>query len=104
MGIACNKVLTENHRRLRTQKHNIRREIPLNSDCEQAVGREPSPTDMAIARERWENLLQDQPERYREIIKLRLAGDTFVEIGKKLEIDPQTARRFLKRMVKGIRV
>jgi RNA polymerase sigma factor (sigma-70 family) len=104
IGIACNKVLAETRQRLRSKKHNVRREEPLGRVWQEAVGREPSPMDVAIARERWEKLLEDQPAHYREIIKLRLAGHTFVDIGKRLEIDPQTARRFLIRMVQQIGV
>ena len=104
IGIACNKVLAETRHHLDGKSYSVRREVPLGHAGHEAVERGPSPVDMAIARERWEDLLQDQPAKYREIIKLRLAGHSFVDIGKKLEIDPQTARRFLMRMVTQIRV
>ncbi len=104
IGIACHKVLAETRHRLGTVKRGAQREVPLGRAWQEAVGREPSPVDVAIARERWENLLQDQPAHYRNIIKLRLAGHSFIDIGKRLEIDPQTARRFLSRMVQEINV
>jgi RNA polymerase sigma factor (sigma-70 family) len=95
--IARNKVLMEDRHR-RTQKHNIRREVPLSMGSEDAVAREPQPMDTAIALERLEHLLKSQTPLHRKIIELRLQGDTFTEIGKKLNIDLHTAQRFISRL------
>ena len=54
---------------------------------------------MAIAREQWERLLQDQPAHYRRIIQLKLQGHTSAEIGTILGLDAQTVRRFLKKLL-----
>ena len=50
--IACNKALMEN-RHGRSKKHNVRREVPLDKECEQLAARESQPPDAAIARNAW---------------------------------------------------
>jgi RNA polymerase sigma factor (sigma-70 family) len=95
--MACNKVRME-HRRSRTLKRNVRREVPLGKECEQAIAPDPEPMDAAIALERLQQLRKDLSPRHRQILDLRLEGNTFVEIGKKLKIDPKTADRFIKRL------
>jgi hypothetical protein len=57
----------------------------------------------AIARERWELLVQDQPEHYREILRLRLDGQDCRSIGEKLGLHEETARRFLKKRRSAVR-
>lgn len=102
-GMANNKVRMEIRRRMATEKHDVEREVPLHhrrgKDRQKLVGREPEPADVAIAQERWEQLLNDQPSHCRRILQLKLKGHTSVEIAAMLEIDPQTVRRFLKRQL-----
>jgi RNA polymerase sigma-70 factor (ECF subfamily) len=99
--VACNKVNLEARQRL-TEKHDVQREISLNRSGgrvrEQTAARGPGPLDMAIARERWDRLLQDQPPHYRRIIHLRLQGHTSRDIGKILDLDEVTIHRFLKKL------
>ena len=60
---------------------------------------QPEPIDVAIARERWEQLLKDQPPHYRRMIELKLQGHTCAEIGKILDLDVHTVRRFLEKLL-----
>jgi RNA polymerase sigma factor (sigma-70 family) len=53
---------------------------------------------MAIARERWHQIMDDQPEHYRRIIQLRLEGYTYQDIADTLQLAESTVRRFLKRL------
>jgi RNA polymerase sigma factor (sigma-70 family) len=102
--MARNKVFDEARHRLATEKRNIDRECPLDSRGlaaqPAAVDPRPGPLDVAIARERWENLLRDQPVHYRRIIQLRLQGHTNDAIAKILQLDESTVRRFLKRLLR----
>ncbi len=103
VAMARNNVGMEVRRRLMTDKHNLNRERSLEQL--QAKGRvnvaspQPEPIDVAIAREQWDRILKDQPERYRQIIQLRLQGHTYQSIAEAVHLDECTVRRFLKRLL-----
>lgn len=105
-GMAGNKVRMEVRRRLSTARYDVAREVPLDDlleeeeddDDPEIVAREPGPMDVAIARERRERMLRDQPSHYRRIIELKLQGHTSGEIGQVLGLDGHTVKRFLKRL------
>ena len=101
-GMADNKVKMEARRRLSLAQYNVGREVSLGhapgeDGCEIAA-HEPEPVDLAIARERREQLLSGQPERYRQIIQLKLQGHSPEEIATILELDGHTVRRFLTKL------
>jgi len=101
--MARNKVGMEQRRRLMSQKYDVRHEESL--DQLQAKGRldvpspQPAPIDVAIAREKWDRLVEGQPQHYRQIIELRLQGHTFQSIAQAVHLDECTVRRFLKRLL-----
>lgn len=98
--MARNKVGLETRRRLTTEKYNVRREQPF--DCYHAEGtvcREPTPIDVAIVHEQWDQMLEGQPMYCRQIIQLRLQGYTCQEIGKTVHVAERTVRRFLKKLL-----
>lgn len=102
-GIAQNKVLQESRKRFDTVKSNVRRERPLPSmdasDDPAMWDHNASPSQWAIARERWDEIMRDQSPEHQRIIQMRVAGDTFEEIGTKLGINERTARRVIDRLV-----
>jgi RNA polymerase sigma factor (sigma-70 family) len=104
--IARNKVGMEARRRFATKKFNVNREKSLDADVsviqDEMYGNDPSPLDMAIAKECWSQLLSEKPEHYQQIIHLRLRGSTCQEIADILQIDESTVRRFLKRLQRDI--
>jgi len=104
LTMARNKVGMEIRRRLMTDKYNVNRERALDcsDDREQAdqPNRQPPPIDVAIAREQWSRMLQDQPNHYRQIVELRLRGHTYRHIADVLNLDECTVRRFLKRLLR----
>jgi RNA polymerase sigma factor (sigma-70 family) len=101
--MARNKVGMEVRRRLMTKKFNVGHEQSLDQLSSRGgpnvPSRHPSPVDVAIAREQWDRLLQDQPPHYRRIIHLRLQGHTFQSIAEAVHLDECTVRRFLKRLL-----
>jgi RNA polymerase sigma factor (sigma-70 family) len=103
VAMARNKVGMETRRRLMTQRYNVRHEESL--DQLQANGHldipspQPAPVDVAIAREKWNSLLDGQPQNYKQIIQLRLQGHTFQSIAHTVHLDECTVRRFLKRLL-----
>lgn len=98
--MARNKVIDEVRRRMQTQKYSVQRERVISEMDEgnSLESREPSPSQFAIARERWVQMLQSQPERDRQIIRLRLMGKTNHSIAEALKISERTVRRVLDRM------
>jgi RNA polymerase sigma factor (sigma-70 family) len=104
-GVASNKVRMEARRRLATEKYGGGREVPmwhLSPDREglnSSNGPDPEPVSVAIARERWERLIEDQPAHCRQMIQLRLQGHTLGEIGSLLNVDKGNVQRFLKKLL-----
>ncbi|HUT09618.1 MAG TPA: sigma-70 family RNA polymerase sigma factor [Thermoguttaceae bacterium] len=101
-AMARNKVGMEVRRRLMTEKYNVNRERSLNEPALQVeaerVASHVSPEETAIARERWNQLLEGQPQHYRQIIRLRLEGRTYQDIADSLHLAESTVRRFLKKL------
>jgi RNA polymerase sigma factor (sigma-70 family) len=103
LAMARNKVGMESRRLLHTEKYNVNRECPF--DAEKSMRAHdiqdpgPAPIDVAIARERWDGLLRSQPARYRQIVQLKLQGQSCREIAQHLQIAECTVRRFLDRLL-----
>ncbi len=73
--IACHKLLDAYRHRLRTIKHNRHAEQDADND---PPGRHPTPSQLAIADEQWDRLLQGQPPEVRRALEL-LARDIPIE-------------------------
>src|SRR5262245_4699586 len=105
---ATRKKVCEKARQFKTQKCDIGREESLDQASKQATrtsrnnalyAREPSPSAMVRVRDRWHHVLDNASDQDREIIRLRLEGHTFMEVGAKLNICEQTARRAVRRLI-----
>ncbi len=94
--VANNKVI-DDVRRFYTKKKNIRRNRSIESTVAKTgdMPQDDSPTasEVAVANEQLTRFLQGQPERNRQIIELRIAGETYTEIARKLNLNERTARR-----------
>ncbi len=101
--MARNKVISESRRRLDTLKHDVRREVSLectDSGAARALhSHDPSPSSVAVARERWNRLVGNQPDDVRRILELRFAGETYDEIARRLDMNEKTVRRTLARLI-----
>ncbi len=98
--LARNKVIDECRRRLVTKKHEVSRE---RSIYRQESGKpinisssDPTPSEVAIARERWTALMADQPEHYKKILQLRYEGETYQAIANQLGLHERTVRRAVR--------
>ncbi|HKB36945.1 MAG TPA: sigma-70 family RNA polymerase sigma factor [Gemmataceae bacterium] len=60
-----------------------------------ALSREPGPEEAALLSEEIETVLRGLPERYAEILNLRLEGYSVAEIGTRLSLSRQTVYRAL---------
>jgi RNA polymerase sigma factor (sigma-70 family) len=99
MGIARNKVLQEARRGFGVAKRDVRREVSLSgdrgADAHAMPSGDGSPSQWAIARERWETIVRDQSPEHRRVIQLRISGATFNEISDSVGINERTARRII---------
>src|SRR6185503_6903092 len=95
--LARNKVIDEFRRRMQGAKYNIKRERPLEDmngfGAHAVAARQPSPSDVAIAREMWSQLVCAQPAHYQRMIQLRFEGASYVEIASELGVNERTVRR-----------
>jgi DNA-directed RNA polymerase specialized sigma24 family protein len=87
-----------------TQKRALSREQSLDDStlAPAALDRrssQPTPSEVAIAREQWERMAQDQPAHYRQIIVLRLHGYTYQAIADELGLSERTVRRVLVQLL-----
>ena len=102
--MARNKLVTELRRLTKTQKYNVRRELQTHASgpapVSQAASRDPTPSQWAMARERWEAIMRDQPSHYQEIVRLRLRGETYQSIAEELQLNERTVRRVLERLLR----
>jgi RNA polymerase sigma factor (sigma-70 family) len=103
--VASNKVNDENRRRLCRAKYDVRRERSLYDsevlESEALHDKQPRASHVAIARERWEEMLERQPPQHRRVAEMRLAGMTFKEIGAALGISERTARRVIDSLIEA---
>jgi RNA polymerase sigma factor (sigma-70 family) len=102
VGMARNKVAMEARRCLVRPTANMNRERYLD-DSSENVGAclrspDPDPSDVAIARERYEQFLQDKPEHYQQIIKLSMGGHKQRDIAIQVGVDERTVRRVLNKL------
>ena len=102
-AMARHKIVDEVRRRLETQKHNVRRERSMDDSNvvvkESLVSDDPTPSQIAMARERWRQIMDQQPPQNRQIVNLRLAGETHQAIAKALGISKKTVQRVLQRIL-----
>ena len=97
------KVVDETRRRLGTKKHDVMREESWSEskiEEQENVCVGPTPDDVAIAREAWNRLVGSETTRHREIVRLRIAGNTYGEIAQKLDIHERTARKVVDRLLR----
>jgi RNA polymerase sigma factor (sigma-70 family) len=103
--VAYNKVADEHRRRFR-QKNDIRRERRLDGggrhECQtmDPPGRGPTPSQAAIANERWERLLDGQPDAYRVVLEMLRLGHNHTEIAARTGLHPKMIQRLLHKMAK----
>ena len=102
-AMAKHKIIDETRKRMATQRYDVRRERPLSGSTarpnEELTSREPTPSQVAMAREQWKRLLQDQPKHYQTIVRLRLSGETYGSIAQKLNVSQRTVQRVLVRLL-----
>ena len=102
-AVARNKVGMEIRRQLGRAKQAPRQEHHLDdapSGARQPTDdKQATPSQIAVARERWFRMLADQPKHYRQFIEMRFSGVTYREIAERLGYDESTVRRAVRRIL-----
>jgi len=100
--MAGNKVADEYRRRIKTEKYAVHREKHISGFGDsigfQPESPEPTPSERVMARESWEQMLNQIPEKYRDVLELRRSGATMQEIADQLNLSERTVRRLLKNL------
>lgn len=103
--IAQRKVRYEFRRNLQAAKQNINRERSMQNDSfvlPLPDHNAQHPSQVVIAREQWDRMVNNEPQKYREILELRCEGLTLDEIAAKLGINERTVRRVIKRLAEKL--
>jgi RNA polymerase sigma-70 factor (ECF subfamily) len=104
--LARNKVVDAVRQRFRSMKYNVNRECPVAGpeDFEEdggLVSPEPTPQEIAIAREEWERLLKAQPSHYQQILELLREGRSRKQIAANLGLHIKTVERMIRNLRAG---
>jgi RNA polymerase sigma factor (sigma-70 family) len=104
--MAYNKVVEVFRQRMQSIKHDLHREEQLaqrhfSQVAPEVAARHPSPSQLAIANEQWERLLDNQPPACRQMLEMLRQGHTHAEIAEKLDINVKTVQRFVHALKQG---
>lgn len=100
--MAYHKVVDEGRRRLRGHaRYNVRREhvLPEEEATRAAVAVQPTASQVAVAQELWDRLLEGKPAQHQDIIAMRRMGCTHTEIAEKLGVTDRTVRRVIRKLL-----
>ena len=99
--MARNKVI-DRVRQSQARSRDIRRELSIEhvSKHERAELRyDVTPSDFAVAREKWNSLINGQPPRQQTIVSMKFMGETDAAIAAHLRVSLKTVRRTLDRLL-----
>jgi RNA polymerase sigma factor (sigma-70 family) len=95
-AVARNKVIEGVRKYWKTQKHDLSREISLVDSRAPVMVTEQrikSPSQVAVAKERFERLSEGLSHRHQRILDLRIAGASYVQIASELGLHERTVRK-----------
>jgi RNA polymerase sigma-70 factor (ECF subfamily) len=99
-SMARNKVVSAFRQRLQAQKSDLNREQSLQElqdrKGQHLPGREPTPSQVAICREEWQQLVEKQRPTYRAILRGCQEGKDVAAISREVGVSEKTVRRVLK--------
>jgi RNA polymerase sigma-70 factor (ECF subfamily) len=100
--IARGKVIEAVRQRFATAKYNVNREHSLEGSAAFQVdalsARQPTPSQVAVAKEQWDRLQEKLPTHQRRILELLRQGYTHEEIADRLDMNERTIRRLIRRI------
>jgi RNA polymerase sigma factor (sigma-70 family) len=103
--LALNKVTEEYRHRCQAGKHNVYRECSLDDSVagrkERLPGRLPTPSQVAVANEQWDQLQRGLTPEQRLVLVLLRQGCTQVEIAREVGVSERTVRRLIQELAPG---
>jgi DNA-binding NarL/FixJ family response regulator len=99
--IAQRKVRFEFRRHLQAEKQNINRERSMQNDSFVLPLPDHTaehPSQIVIAKEQWDLMVNDEPHKYQQILELRCTGLTLDEIAEKVGVNERTVRRVIRKL------
>jgi RNA polymerase sigma factor (sigma-70 family) len=106
--MACHKVIEVHRQRFDGGKRRLDAEQPLDAvsaDGERPIDppvADPTPSQCAIANERWEQILAGQPDDFRRVLELLRLGHTRKEIAQRLGLHPKRIQRLLHQLTQRV--
>jgi len=74
---------------------------PLSEGADVPAARQPTPSQVASAREQMDRMLEKVPPRYQRVLGMLQLGYTHREIAEELKLNEKTVRRLLQRLRPG---
>jgi RNA polymerase sigma factor (sigma-70 family) len=107
VALARNKVVEAVRQRVKTDKFNIARELPLErgrpgNEAVLIPAMQPTPSQFVMAEEEWNRLSKGQPPQKLQILNLLRQGYTHQEIAVKIGVNEKTIRRLVRQLHPGL--
>lgn len=99
-GMAAHKVLDATRERCNTAKRDAAREEPMLQ--EPAAPRNESASQVAIAGERWQQLIEGLTPPQRQVVQLLQEGYTYEEIAGQLNLHPKAIQRLIRMLAERV--
>ncbi len=102
-NLACHKITDAERHRIHT-RGSLSGEKPLpqpaegDRENELIAHRQPTPSQVAVANEQWENLLRGLPPEYQQMLELLRQGYSHEEIAQNLGIYTKVIQRLLEKL------
>jgi RNA polymerase sigma factor (sigma-70 family) len=101
-AVARNKVIDTGRQQLHTQKHAAMKQKSWSKEAAQAAcSHEPTPSQVAIADERWKEIRAAVPPLQQEMLDMLRQGHTHREIAQRFDIHPKVVQRMLHCLLEG---
>jgi RNA polymerase sigma-70 factor (ECF subfamily) len=99
--VARNKLRDAARREFRARKRDVTRTHSLDGSAAVAANlapsRQPTPSQVVLAEDQWDRLLEGQPEYSQSILRLLREGHTHEEVAAQLGLNEKTVRRVVER-------
>ena len=96
--IARNKLTDAYRQRFHTEMHDRRKVRSLEPTDHNRPGRQPTPSQFAIAEEEWDRMLHNKPPKLRLALEMLRAGHSRREIAESLGLNPKMIQRLLEKL------
>lgn len=100
--MAKHKVIDAVRQRLKTKKYNLNKERPLETESSGAkaepASSQPSPSQLLMTKEEWDQLMKDLPPLYRQVLVLSRLGYGSTKIAEKMGINRRKVSRIFEKL------